>query len=324
MIIDVQENEQSQRIDQYLASKLPQFSRTRIQSWIESGNIQLNYQSELVHAKYKVKAYDHIQISVPEPEELNLVAESMPLDIIYEDHDVLVLNKAAGMVVHPAPGHFTETLVHALLAHCGDSLSGIGDVKRPGIVHRLDKDTSGLMVIAKNDHAHQSLSLQFHPENKKAQRVYMALVYGRPQNVYEELMGHIGRHPHNRQKMALVPAGKGKEAITKLYLKKTWNTKNEFSRISLLECHLLTGRTHQIRVHCQSIQCPLLGDQTYSAKSSMIKKYPEFIQSFSRQALHATSLSFIHPTTQQEMSFQTDLPDDMKNIVDELENVQSS
>lgn len=321
MIIDVQENEQSQRIDQYLASKFPQFSRTRIQSWIDSGNVLLNHQTSLVHAKYKVKAYDHITISVPEPEELNLVAESIPLDIIYEDQDVLVLNKKSGMVVHPAPGHFTETLVHALLAHCGDSLSGIGDVKRPGIVHRLDKDTSGLMVIAKNDLAHQSLSFQFHPENKQAQRVYMALVYGRPQNVYEELIGYIGRHPQNRQKMALVSEGKGKEAITKLYVKKTWNTKNEFSRISLLECHLLTGRTHQIRVHCQSIQCPLLGDQTYSAKNSMIKKYPEFIQKFNRQALHAISLSFIHPTTQKKMSFSTDLPDDMQNIINALENL---
>lgn len=319
--IEVQQEESGQRIDQYLALKNPQFSRTRIQYWLENGLIVLNDRHEQFHAKYKVKAFDRITIHVPEPEELKLVAESIPLDVIYEDDDVLVLNKAAGMVVHPAPGHSTETLVHALLAHCGDSLSGIGDVKRPGIIHRLDKDTSGLMVIAKNDHAHQSLSLQFHPENKQAKRVYMALVYNRPQHSYEELRGFIGRHPQNRQKMALVPASKGKEAITQLSVKKTWNVKDERSRVSLLECHLLTGRTHQIRVHCQSIQCPLIGDQTYGAKSSLIKKYPDFILAFGRQALHATVLRFIHPSTEEEMSFQVDLPSDMQRLVDALDGV---
>lgn len=316
--IEVLPEEAGTRIDQYLALKNPQFSRTRIQSWLENGSIFLNNQEDKLHAKYKVKAFDKITINIPEPAELQLVPESIPLDVIYEDDDVLVLNKRAGMVVHPAPGHSSETLVHALLAHCGESLSGIGDVKRPGIIHRLDKDTSGLMVIAKNDAAHQALSLQFHPENKKAKRVYLALVYNRPQHSYEELRGFIGRHPQNRQKMALVPAAKGKEAITQLYVKKTWNVKDEVLRVSLLECHLLTGRTHQIRVHCQSIQCPLIGDQTYSAKSSLIKKYPDFIQSFDRQALHATSLSFIHPKTEEEMFFYTDLPEDMQKIVDTL------
>lgn len=335
-----------QRLDHFLKTYLADESRARVQQWIKDGHIKriLDDQELTVSANYKIKEGDVFILEIPEPLETNIVPQPIHLDIVYEDDDLLVVNKPQGMVVHPAPGHYTDTLVNALLHHCKGTLSGIGGVKRPGIVHRLDKDTSGLMVVAKNDATHQGLSLQFHPDHdddcdddlmhsinlddptkKILQRRYKALVFNRLPQKQMMIQSMIGRHPTNRQKMAIVPdhAKRGKLAITYLSQDQLWNINNGKLYLSLLDCRLGTGRTHQIRVHCQSILCPLVGDPLYGKSSYHHKKdLPLSIQQFKRQALHAYELSFIHPKTKQSLTFSCPIPKDMQQLIDDLNHPQ--
>lgn len=319
----------NQRLDKFLASELADFSRNRLQQLIENGHVHIS--SSLNSAKtalskptpsLKLKDGDIIEMEIPPLEEAIPVPMDIPLDIIYEDDDLLVINKAPGMVVHPAPGHSEDTLVNALLAHCGDSLSGIGGVKRPGIVHRLDKDTSGLMVVAKHDIAHQRLSSQF--SDRSLSRLYVAIVWGLPSPSTGTIETHIGRHPQNRQKMAVVTRN-GREAITNYHVTHHYGNSGDIAlNLSLIECKLLTGRTHQIRVHLHHIGHPLLGDPLYGhAPKKAIKVWPQEILSFPRQALHAKYLQFYHPSTQEKMEFSAPLPKDLMNLITIMEDFSS-
>ena len=286
--------EQGLRVDKFLAGATD-FSRTRISALLAQGFV-----TPALPADAKVTTGQVFEITEPPPEPAVPLPEKIRLDILYEDADLIVLNKPAGMVVHPGAGNTGGTLVNALLAHCGDSLSGIGGVKRPGIVHRIDKDTSGVLVIAKNDFTHQALSEQFAVHSIK--RIYQAFVYGVPP-VSGTVRGNIGRSPVNRQKMAIVATG-GKPAVTHYrVIKPLFNGK-----ACWIECQLETGRTHQIRVHMTSIKHPLLGDAVYG---SAPKGTPEILRLFPRQALHAGFLSFIHPRFQREVSFSAPMPQDM-------------
>ncbi|MDX9688934.1 MAG: RluA family pseudouridine synthase [Alphaproteobacteria bacterium] len=287
-------------------------SRARLQQLVKTGMVRKNGAS-VVEAKMPVKAGDAFEISLPPPVEAQPAPREMPLDIIFEDDDVIVLNKPAGVVVHPAAGHRDDTLVNALLAHCKGSLSGIGGVARPGIVHRLDKDTSGLLVAAKNDHAHQVLSRQF--ADRSLSRLYQALVWGVPHPLSGEIEGAIGRHPKNRQKMAVVAHG-GKEALTYYSVKEAFGV---FA--SLVECKLATGRTHQIRVHMAHQGYPLIGDPVYGRQRRVKAKVwgdrtvLSLLEAFDRQALHAGELRFLHPKTSKQMKFKVDLPDDFQALL---------
>jgi 23S rRNA pseudouridine1911/1915/1917 synthase len=318
-LLHVEPSDVGLRLDRFLNLRFPQESRSRIQQWLEQGCL-LRGSEPFAQASYKVKLNDAFHLTQPTLEETHIIAQDIPLDIVFEDNDILVINKPVGLVVHPAPGHKDGTMVNALLAHCGESLSGIGGVKRPGIVHRLDKDTSGLMVIAKNDHAHNLLSLQFQPDTDSQEKTlirrYKAFVFGKPARTNLTLEGEIGRHPRNRQKMALLKHGGGKNAITHLTIDSTWTLPNVSTPISLIDCHLGTGRTHQIRVHCQSINCHIIGDTLYGkGQYQRLKHMPEVIQTFKRQALHAYRLSFIHPVTKKLCDFRCDLPLDMAELL---------
>ncbi|MBO7483898.1 MAG: RluA family pseudouridine synthase [Alphaproteobacteria bacterium] len=298
------------RLDKFLAESFPEYSRNQFIHLIEAGAVQIVGQKITLSPDDKVVAGATYTIIPPEPVEPDPEPENIPLDIVYEDADLLVVNKPAGLVVHPGAGNWTGTLVNALLYHCGDSLSGINGVKRPGIVHRIDKDTSGLLVVAKNDKAHVGLAKQF--EVHSIQRTYDAFVWGlTPES--GRIEENIGRSSTNRQKMAIVKVG-GKPAIT------------HFERVgaygitaSHIKCHLETGRTHQIRVHMTSIKHPLIGDDLYG---NAPKGAPENIRSFSRQALHAGLLGFIHPITQKQMIFEVPLPKDLENLKIELEKLK--
>lgn len=315
----VDESQDGARLDKAVAFLLPDFSRTRLQGLIESGDCLLDGVPCTTPSR-KVKAGEQIILSLPPLEDADPVAEDIPLDIVYEDDDVIVLNKPVGMVVHPAIGHGTGTLVNALLYHCGDSLSGINGVKRPGIVHRLDKDTSGLMMVAKNDFAHHHLSEQL--QDRSLSRVYHALVYGVPFPHKGRIETLIGRHSANRLKMAVVK-GNGKDAATNFAVLENYN-----DALSLVECRLETGRTHQIRVHMQHLGFPLVGDELYGtqvtkAKSILRKagygdEVIETVWNFPRQALHAAEISFIHPRTEEEMHFSSPLPVDLVDLLELL------
>jgi 23S rRNA pseudouridine1911/1915/1917 synthase len=320
LVITIDEDHIGKRLDKALADICPDYSRTRLQGLIDAGECLVNGQTCTTSSR-KVEMHDTITLSLSPLEDADPEAENIPLDIVFEDNDLLVINKPAGMVVHPAVGHRTGTLVNALLYHCGDSLSGINGVKRPGIVHRLDKDTSGLMMVAKNDFAHHALSEQL--QDRSLSRVYLALVLGVPFPPKGRVETLIGRHPANRLKMAVVTKG-GREAITNYAVIKTYHT----SLFSLVECRLETGRTHQIRVHMDHTGFPIIGDPLYGAEASKIisrlKKsdYDDGVKSrlmqFPRQALHATSLSFIHPRSEEAMSFDAGLPADMDDLLSTL------
>ena len=283
------------RLDKFLSTKTD-LSRSRVISLIKYGCLSPN-----LDADTKVSFGQTFELRIPECESARPLAQDIPLDVLYEDADIIVLNKPCGMVVHPGAGNHSGTLVNALLAHCGDTLSGIGGVKRPGIVHRIDKETSGVLVIAKNDTAHQHLSEQFSVHS--IHRVYYAVVYGFPP-VSGTVRGNIGRSSVNRQKMAIVQQG-GKSAVTHFRLvKPLFNGK-----ASLIECRLETGRTHQIRVHMTSIGHPLVGDKTYG---SAPKGTIDLLKLFPRQALHAAQLGFKHPTNGKELLFKAPLPQDFK------------
>ena len=287
------------RLDKFLSLQT-NLSRTRIASLIKEGCIKPHFPAD-----FKVILGQTFEVSLPTAQEATPTAQEIPLDILYEDDDLIVLNKPAGMVVHPGAGNFSGTLVNALLAHCGDSLSGIGGVKRPGIVHRIDKETSGVLVVAKNDMAHQKLSEQFSVHS--IHRVYQAIVYGLTQPS-GTVRGNIGRSPTNRQKMAIVTHG-GKPATTHYRLiKPLFNGK-----ASLIECRLETGRTHQIRVHMTSVKHPLIGDKTYG---NAPKGTVEILRRFPRQALHAAELGFIHPRTGKNILIKAPMPVDMQLLID--------
>ena len=290
-----------ERLDVFLARMAIQgdpLSRSRIQKLITDGNVTVD--GKPAKASLRLAAGAVVAVELPEPEATDIAPENIPLDILYEDEDVIVVNKARGMVVHPAAGVSRGTLVNALLAHCKD-LSGINGALRPGIVHRLDKDTSGVMIAAKNDAAHRSLAEQI--QEKTAKRVYWAILTG---NIREEegvIHGAIGRNPKDRQKMAVVREN-GKDATT------NFRVLERFGAYTLAECRLMTGRTHQIRVHMAYIGHPVLGDPKYGAK-----KCPFSIEG---QALHSKTLMFTHPRTGERMEFEAPLPEDMQMILDEL------
>lgn len=305
------------RLDKFIADSPIAMSRTRVQQLIEAGMICL-MPERAVSAAMKVKQGDKVMITIPDAVAAEPVAQKIPLDIVYEDDHLLVLNKPVGLVVHPAPGHADSTLVNALLAHCGDSLSGIGGVKRPGIVHRLDKDTSGLMVVAKTDQAHHALTEQF--TDRSLSRTYQALVWGRPSPTTGTIQTLIGRDPKNRQKMAVVTHN-GREAITHYKILSTFQMSQEMRlNISLIECTLATGRTHQIRVHMRHIGHPIVGDPLYGHLPKGIKKFwPEFQEFCNRQLLHATFIKFIHPFSKQLLSFSSPLAQDMVYFLKNVE-----
>lgn len=298
-------------------------SRSLIQKLINDEHVLVNDSTQ--RPNYKVQRGDRITIEIPPAEPMHVAAEEIPLDIVYEDDQIIVINKPRGMTVHPAPGSKKGTLVNAILAH-SDDLSGIGGVERPGIVHRLDKDTTGLLVVAKTDQAHQSLQKQI--QKRTAERRYMALVWGETKFNEAVVDAPIGRHPTDRQKMAIIKDTNrytAREAITHL------KVLNRFKGFTLLEAKLDTGRTHQIRVHCSFIGHPVVGDPTYGgAKRSIPSTYGKLeqvelnklMQALGGQALHAYLLSFDHPTSGERLSFQTDMPREMQSLVDCLEKAK--
>ena len=289
------------RIDVCLAAKLG-VSRSNMQKLLEEGRVKRG--DKVLKANYKVREGEIYTVDIPEPEPIEAVPEDIPLDIIYEGDDVVVLNKARGMVVHPAPGNYTGTLVNALLYHC-KNLSGINSAIRPGIVHRLDKDTSGIMIVAKNDAAHIALSQQI--QSKTAVRTYLAVVRGNIKTDSGTIETQIARDRNDRKKMAVVKEG-GRDAIT------DYEVLERFGKYTLVRCKLRTGRTHQIRVHMEYLGYPLVGDPKYSPM-----KTPFAIKG---QALHSHTLEFTHPRTGERMKFEAPLPEDMHKIITRLHNGQ--
>ena len=296
--------EKGQRLDVFVVERFPELSRSHVQKLIEQGNVLVD--GTVRKANYKLRGAEAVQVTVPQAEPISVEPEDISLDILYEDKDIIVVNKARGMVVHPASGVYSGTLVNALLYHCRD-LSGINGEIRPGIVHRLDKDTSGVMVCAKNDTAHLDLAEQI--RTKTAHRTYWAIVHG---NIKEEagiIKGDIGRHPTDRKKMAIVREN-GKPGVTH------FKVLERFGEYTLVECKLETGRTHQIRVHMTSIGHPLVNDPKYGPKKSS----PFAING---QALHSLQLILTHPVTKEEMTFTAPLPTDMEKILTGLRNKRS-
>lgn len=300
-VIQLSADQDKERLDVFVTRHQADFSRAHVQKLISDGMVLAG--GKVRKANYKLTAGELVELTIPEPEAIEILPEDIPLDILYEDKDIIVINKARGMVVHPASGVYTGTLVNALMHHCTD-LSGINGELRPGIVHRLDKDTTGVMVAAKNDRAHASMAEQI--KEKTAHRVYQAIVYG---NIKEEsgtIKGDIGRHPADRKKMAIVLEN-GKPAVTH------FKVLERFGDYTLVECALETGRTHQIRVHMTHIGHPLVGDPKYG--NSGHRKEPFAIKG---QALHSKSLELVHPVTGEVMKFDTCLPEDMKKILRKL------
>ncbi|MFS8905129.1 RluA family pseudouridine synthase [Synechococcus sp. O70.2] len=299
--VTVTEKQQGLRLDRGLAEQLPDLSRSRLQQLIRQGQVWLNGQPCLDKDR-PLQAGDQIEVRIPPATPTSLQPEPIPLDILYEDEDLLVLNKPRGLVVHPAPGHASGTLVHALLAHC-PHLSGINGELRPGIVHRLDKDTTGALVIAKHDQAHQHLQAQI--QAKTARRIYLGVVFGRPAQSQGTISAPIGRHPVDRQKMAVLPPGQGRAAVTH------WQVLERLGNYTLMQFELETGRTHQIRVHAAHLHLPIVGDPLYTrSKTSPVK--------LSGQALHAWKLSFVHPRTGQPLQFTAPLPEELERLLRQL------
>lgn len=287
------------RIDKYLSDVLPDYTRSYIQKLTKDQQLTVN--KKQIKSNYKLSDQDVICLKIPAPKELDIEAENIPLAILYEDQDVLLVNKPQGMVVHPAPGHYTGTLVNAIMYHCKDELSGINGVMRPGIVHRIDKDTSGVLIVCKNDHAHASIAEQL--KDHSITRRYNAIVYNNVKQDEGTINAPIGRHPTNRKHMA-INAKTGKEAVTH------YSVLDRMNQYTYVELQLETGRTHQIRVHMASIHHPLLGDPVYGPKNNRFK--------LKGQVLHARVLGFIHPTTKEYMEFEAPLPNYFKSMLDKL------
>lgn len=312
-----------ERLDKALSTLIQEqgmdISRSRIKALIQQNQVSVD--EEIIgNPSYKLKMGQEVEMTIPPAEEYAVQAENIPLDVVFEDEHLLVINKPVGMVVHPGAGNWSGTLVHALLHHCGDSLSGIGGVMRPGIVHRLDKDTSGLMVVAKHDKAHKFLSAQL--ADRSLTRQYYALVMGHPIPKRGTVEFPLGRHPRDRVRIA-IRLTSGKEAITHYEVLKQYG-----EALAVVMCQLETGRTHQIRVHMEAINHPLVGDPLYSPQPTKIRSLlrrhgfePETqdaIMNFPRQALHAKNIAFIHPATEEEMHFESDLPDDFQSLINLL------
>lgn len=313
----------AQRLDKLLGQASNDHSRARFQMLISQGHVNVDGTS-IVDASFKVKPGSVVSVSLPEAEDPKPLAENIALNIVHEDGHVVVVDKPAGLVVHPGPGNWTGTLVNALIAHCGDSLSGIGGVKRPGIVHRLDKETSGLLVVAKTDKAHRSLSEQFaaHGRDGRLSRQYLAIVWRTPQPRRGTIDTLIARSTANRLKMAVTKSG-GRRAITHYETVRLLPADAGEPVAALVRCQLETGRTHQIRVHLAHIGHPLLGDKVYgSSHAASANKLNDAartsLANLSRQALHAETLGFEHPETGDPMLFHSALPDDMQDLVDKI------
>lgn len=331
--IDIEAEASAERLDAALARRIPSLSRSRLKALIGEGRVTLDG-SLVTDASRKINARSRIVVDLPAPAAARPEPEDIPLEVVHEDDDVVVLMKPAGLVVHPGAGNSTGTLVNALLHHCKGSLSGIGGVERPGIVHRLDKDTSGLMVVAKTDRAHQSLAAQFadHGRTGPLERAYQAIVWGVPKLAEGTIVTQIGRDPRNRQAMAAVKSG-GREAITHFRVLETFGAPRPGAKIreaeagpvaSLVECSLETGRTHQIRVHMAEIGHPLLGDDLYGSGfrtkvdklARLAPDAAEALIALDRQALHAFLLAFAHPSGKKKvMRFEAALPQDMERLV---------
>ena len=296
------------RIDKLLALINHEYSRSYVKKIILQGGLYINSKN-IKDPAFKVSSYQKIKIVIPLIKELQLEAQNIPLDILYEDEFIIVINKKAGMVVHPGPGNDKDTLVNALLYHCGNNLSGIGGVQRPGIIHRLDKNTSGIMLAAKNDTAHRVLSKDI--SLKKVERIYKVFVWGTPKMVKGEINLNIARDPQDRLKMAVTKKG-GRSAVTLYKILKSYHY------ASKLQCILQTGRTHQIRVHLSHIGFPIIGDNIYTRGRNKSKQMPDIMINFSRQALHSGSISFQHPINKKFMQFTQNLPYDMKSLEIEL------
>ena len=307
MTYTVKSDDKGKRLDAYVA-EVAELSRSAAAKLIESGDVTVNGTKS--EKKYPVKENDEIAVVIPEAEEYEAQPENIPLDVVYEDSDIIVINKPSGMVVHPAPGNYTGTLVNALLYHCKDSLSGIGGVMRPGIVHRIDKDTSGLLVVAKNDQAHRALSeeLGYHG----IEREYHALVRGGFRESSGTVDLPIGRHPIDRKKMAVIKSGENaREAVTH------YEVIRAYGQITYLKLKLETGRTHQIRVHMSYLGHALLGDEVYASTKTLFEK--QHAPLFDGQILHAKKLSLTHPRTNERMTFECELPDNFKKLIEILE-----
>ena len=306
------------RLDRALAQAFPQMSRSRFQSLIAEGMVTVEG-AVATDGGRKLKGGEALRVTVPPAAPAEPQAETIELAIVYEDAHLIVIDKPAGLVVHPGAGHQIGTLVNALIAHCGDSLSGIGGVKRPGIVHRLDKDTSGLLVVAKTDTAHHGLSEQFaaHGRDGRLKRAYLALVWGAPERHHGTVSAGLGRSSANRQKMAVSSSKAAREAITHYEVLKRFGKPPV---ASLLRCELETGRTHQIRMHMAHIGHPLLGDATYGAgfkasRSTLPEVARNSLKLLNRQALHATILGFEHPVTGKPLYFESPAPADLANLI---------
>jgi 23S rRNA pseudouridine1911/1915/1917 synthase len=313
------------RLDQALAAALGELSRSRLKALIAGGAVTLDG-APITEPARKVRGGQRYEVTLPAPVAATPPAQAMSLAILYEDADIVVLDKPAGLVVHPAPGNPDRTLVNALLAHCGDefgdgSLTGIGGVQRPGIVHRLDKDTSGVMVVAKNAAAQASLTAQF--AARSIGRHYLALAHGVPRPASGRIAGNIGRSPSNRKKMAVVARG-GRHAVTHYACEARFGP-SEAPIASLLRCRLETGRTHQIRVHLAESGHPIVGDPRYGRRARRPKGDAgvgiDLLNAFPRQALHAATLALIHPRTAETLEFSTALPPDFAELVDRLERI---
>ena len=318
VVFDAIAENAGERLDRFLgrgaAERHLALSRTRLQALIEAGHVRIDG-APVRDAAARLTGAARIEVDAPPLEESALVGQALPLDVVFEDSHLLVLDKPAGLVVHPAPGHADGTLVNALIAHCGASLSGIGGVRRPGIVHRLDKDTSGLLVVAKTDAAHQGLSALFadHGRTGSLVREYRALVWGAPPLPVGTIDAPVGRHPQNREKMAVVDEARGRRAVTH------WRILERLGAVSLIACRLETGRTHQIRVHLAHIGHPLLGDSVYGAgfktKAARLSAPAQVaLKALGRQALHAAVLGFEHPITGQELMFESAMAEDLSGL----------
>jgi 23S rRNA pseudouridine1911/1915/1917 synthase len=298
MIHIILEHQKGDRIDKVISTLDEEWSRTQVQQWIKEGNVLVNGQK--IKTNYKCSVNDEIEITIPDPELLDVIPEEMDLEIYFEDKDVLVVNKPSGMVVHPAPGHLTGTLVNGLMAHCKD-LSGINGVLRPGIVHRIDKDTSGLLMVAKNDMAHEKLVNQL--VEKTVTRKYRAIVHGIIPHDFGTIDAPLGRDTKDRQSMTVVD--NGKHAVTHFHVIE------RFKDFTFVECQLETGRTHQIRVHMKYIGYPLAGDPKYGPKKTL---------DINGQALHAGILGFNHPRTNEYLEFEAPLPKEFEELLEQLRN----
>ena len=312
------------RLDKFLGARFAEISRARFQKLIIDGHVCVGG-AIVDDPGHKLKSGQHVAVTMPEATPAEPQAENIALDVVFEDKDVIVINKPAGLVVHPGAGNETGTLVNALIAHCGASLSGIGGVKRPGIVHRLDKDTSGLLVIAKNDKAHQSLSEQFasHGRDGRLEREYLAFIWGKPERRAGTINTGLERSSSNRQKMAVSNSKTARAAITH------WQLEESFGAVSLVRCKLETGRTHQIRVHMAHIGHPLLGDSAYgsgfaASKSKLSPAAREALAGLRGQALHATILGFSHPRTAKQLRFEALSPAGLAALHNSLKDGRSS